>query len=156
MELSLPRRTASDIGGFCRTLRSPTAGIGTELFAPREKIEATRNSSPFERSPVPMGPANRHARAQFAHFPGERLKPETRWRMTQSAAKSSPPARESYLVWDAREPIVFNFFKQHLESTRSRRYNRFKELIAFDSLNQLCSSAKGPFLNPSLFIFRNH
>ena len=37
-----------------RTLRSPTAGIGTELLAHREKIEVTRHSSPFERSPVPI------------------------------------------------------------------------------------------------------
>jgi hypothetical protein len=32
-----------------RTLRSPTAGIGTELLAPREKVEVTRSGSPFER-----------------------------------------------------------------------------------------------------------
>ena len=42
-----------------RTLRSPTAGIGTELLAHREKIEVTRSGSPFERSPVPMGRAHR-------------------------------------------------------------------------------------------------
>ena len=42
-----------------RTLRSPTAGIGTELLAHREKIEVTRSGSPFERSPVPMGHAHR-------------------------------------------------------------------------------------------------
>jgi len=53
------RRIASNIGGFCRTLRSRTAGIGTELLAPREKIEVMRPSSPFERSPVPMGRAIR-------------------------------------------------------------------------------------------------
>jgi hypothetical protein len=34
----------SDIGGFCRTLRSSTAGIGTELLAPRERIEVTRRA----------------------------------------------------------------------------------------------------------------
>jgi len=43
-----------------RTLRSPTAGIGTELLAPREKIEVTRHGSEFDRSPVPMGRAHRH------------------------------------------------------------------------------------------------
>jgi hypothetical protein len=42
-----------------RTLRSPTAGIGTELLAHREKIEVTRSGAPFERSPVPMGHAHR-------------------------------------------------------------------------------------------------
>jgi hypothetical protein len=42
-----------------RTLRSPTAGIGTELLAHREKIKVTRSGSPFERSPVPMGRAQR-------------------------------------------------------------------------------------------------
>jgi hypothetical protein len=42
-----------------RTLRSPTAAIGTELLAHREKIEVTRCGSPFERSPVPMAPAHR-------------------------------------------------------------------------------------------------
>src|SRR5258708_28268781 len=42
-----------------RTLRSPTAGIGTELLAHREKIEVTRSGSPFERSPVPMARAHR-------------------------------------------------------------------------------------------------
>jgi hypothetical protein len=73
-----------------QTLRSPTAGIGTELIAPREKIEVTRNGAPFERSPVPMGRAIAAIHAQFAHFHGERLKPETRWRMRQSAANRSP------------------------------------------------------------------
>jgi hypothetical protein len=42
-----------------RTLRSSTAGIGTELLAHREKIEVTRSGSPFERSPVPMARAQR-------------------------------------------------------------------------------------------------
>jgi hypothetical protein len=50
-----------------RTLRSPTAGIGTELLAHREKIEVTRSGSPFERFPVPMGRAHRpYARALCA------------------------------------------------------------------------------------------
>jgi hypothetical protein len=53
------RRIARDIGYSCRTLRSPTAGIGTELLARREKIEVTRSGSPFERSPVPVGRAHR-------------------------------------------------------------------------------------------------
>jgi hypothetical protein len=35
------------------------AGIGTELLAPRERIEVTRSGAPFERSPVPMGRAHR-------------------------------------------------------------------------------------------------
>jgi hypothetical protein len=63
-----------------RTLRSPTAGIGTEFPPHREKIELTRSGSPFERSPVPMGRAHRPYTAQFAIIPGECLKPETRWR----------------------------------------------------------------------------
>jgi hypothetical protein len=41
-----------------RTSLSPTAGIGTELLAHKEKIEVTRSGSPFERSPVPMGHAH--------------------------------------------------------------------------------------------------
>jgi len=44
-------------------LRSPTAGIGTELLAHREKIEVTRNGSPIERSPVPMAVRIAAARA---------------------------------------------------------------------------------------------
>ena len=63
-----------------RTSGSPTAGICTGLFARREKIAVTRSGSPFEHSPVPMGRAHRPTRAQFAHFPGECLKPKTRWR----------------------------------------------------------------------------
>jgi hypothetical protein len=62
------------------TLRSPTAGIGTELLAHREKIEVTPSGSPFERSPVPMGRAHRRYTRAFALFPGECLKLETRWR----------------------------------------------------------------------------
>jgi hypothetical protein len=31
------RIIARDIGGFCQTLRSRTAGIGTELFAPQRE-----------------------------------------------------------------------------------------------------------------------
>jgi hypothetical protein len=72
------------------TSRSRTAGIGTELLAHREKIQMTRPGSQFERSPVPMDRAIAATRAQFAHFPGECLKPKTRWRMTQSAANPSP------------------------------------------------------------------
>jgi hypothetical protein len=63
-----------------RTLGSPTAGIGTELLAHREKIEVTRSGAPFERSPVPMSRPHRHHTRAVAHFPGECLKPETRWR----------------------------------------------------------------------------
>jgi hypothetical protein len=57
-----------------RNLRSRTAGIGTKLLAPREKIAVTRPGSPFQRSPVPMGGAIAATRAQFAHFRRERLK----------------------------------------------------------------------------------
>jgi hypothetical protein len=57
-----------------------TAGIGTELLAHREKIEMTQPGSQFERSPVPMGRAIAATHGQFAHFLGECLKPETRWR----------------------------------------------------------------------------
>src|SRR3984893_2671072 len=48
-----------------RTLRSPTAGIGNELLAHREKIEITRSGSPFERSPVPMRRAPRPYTREF-------------------------------------------------------------------------------------------
>jgi hypothetical protein len=78
-----------------RTLGSPTAGIGTELLAHRERIEVTRSDPPFERSPVPMGVRIGPTRAQFAHFPGECLKPETGWRMTQSDANRSTQSREN-------------------------------------------------------------
>jgi hypothetical protein len=61
-------------------LHSPTASIGTELLADREKIEVTRGGSPSERSPVPMALRIAATRARFAHFPGECLKPETRCR----------------------------------------------------------------------------
>jgi hypothetical protein len=57
------------------TLRSPTAGIGTELLAHREKIELTRSASPFERSPVPMGLAHRHYTRAVCALP---------WRMPQT------------------------------------------------------------------------
>jgi hypothetical protein len=59
---------------------SNRAGIGTELLADREKIEVTRGGSPSERSPVPMALRIAATRARFAYFPGECLKPETRWR----------------------------------------------------------------------------
>jgi len=42
------------------TLRLPTAGIGTELLAHREKIEVTRHRSNCARSPVPMVLAHSH------------------------------------------------------------------------------------------------
>jgi len=74
-----------------RTLGSPTAGIGTELLAHREKIQMTRPGSQFERSPVPMDRAIAATHAQSAHFPGEYPQPETRWRMVQSDANCSPP-----------------------------------------------------------------
>jgi len=75
-------------------LRSPTAGIGTELLAHREKIEVTRSGSPFERSPVPMALRIAATRARFAHFPGECLKPETGWR---SAVDSNSQATSEAL-----------------------------------------------------------
>ena len=50
-----------------RTFRSPTAGIGTELLAHREKIEMTRHGSKCARSPVPMVRAyRRYTRAVCA------------------------------------------------------------------------------------------
>ena len=63
-----------------RTLGSPTAGIGTELLAHREKIQMTRPGSQFERSPVPIDRAIAATHAQFAHFRGECHEPDTRWR----------------------------------------------------------------------------
>jgi hypothetical protein len=53
-----------------RTLRSPTPDIGTELLARREKIEMTPSSASFERSPVPMGRANRRCRRAVCALPG--------------------------------------------------------------------------------------
>jgi len=76
-----------------RTLRSPAAGIGTELLAHREKIEVTRSGSTFERYPVPIGLRIAAAHGQFAHFPGECLKPETRWR-EGSGFELSVPVRK--------------------------------------------------------------
>jgi hypothetical protein len=63
-----------------RTLRSPTADIGTELLANREKIEVTRRDSTCVLSPVPV---RRHivpTSGLFAVIPGECSKAETRWR----------------------------------------------------------------------------
>jgi hypothetical protein len=58
---------ASLVDASCLDVAFPTAGIGTELLADREKIEMTRNGSPFERSPVPMASAHpRHTRAVCA------------------------------------------------------------------------------------------
>jgi hypothetical protein len=48
--------------------------IGTEFLAYREKIEVTRSGSPFERSPVAMGRANRRYTRLFCALP---------WRMPQ-------------------------------------------------------------------------
>jgi hypothetical protein len=62
------------------TSRSPQQASAPN-YSPPERIEATRPvSNPFERSPVPMGRPITATGAQFAHFRGERLKPETRWR----------------------------------------------------------------------------
>jgi hypothetical protein len=47
------------VDAFCLDVAFPTAGIGTELLAHREKIEVTRSGSSFERSPVPMARAHR-------------------------------------------------------------------------------------------------
>jgi hypothetical protein len=61
-------RIARDIGGSCPDVGSK-AGIGTELLARREKIEATRSGSPFERSPVLMSRAHRHRTCAVFSFP---------------------------------------------------------------------------------------
>jgi len=58
-----------------RTLRSPRAGIGTELLAHREKIEVKRHRLAFVRSPVPMGLAHRHYTRAVCALP---------WRMPQT------------------------------------------------------------------------
>ena len=77
-----------------RTLRLPTAGIGTELLAHREKIEVTRHDSTYMLSPVPVRPAHRpHTRA-FCGLPGEGFKSETAWR---SGMDSNPQYRLSSL-----------------------------------------------------------
>jgi hypothetical protein len=77
-----------------RTLRSPTAVIGTELLAHGEIIEMTCTAHHFERSPVTMSRAQRHTRAYLHHYPRECLKPKTRWRSemnSNSHATSSHP-----------------------------------------------------------------
>jgi hypothetical protein len=66
-KLEVPAASLAILVVPARTLRSPTAGIGTELLAHREKIEVTRSGSPFEHSPVPMRPAHRpYTRAVYA------------------------------------------------------------------------------------------
>jgi hypothetical protein len=64
----------------CLDVAFPTAGIGTELLADREKNEVTRRGSPFERSPVPMARAHRPTRGLFGVL--SELDPEigTGWR----------------------------------------------------------------------------
>jgi len=59
-KLDVPFASLAISAASARTLRSPIAGIGTELLAHREKIEVTRNGSPSERSPVPIGRAHCH------------------------------------------------------------------------------------------------
>jgi hypothetical protein len=93
-----------------RTLRSPTAGTGTELVAHREEIEGMRRSSTFERSPVPVSRANRRAHPHFAHFPREYLKPETRWR-----SELNSNSRFRFLNWQTR---AFRRQLQHSDESR--------------------------------------
>ena len=59
-KLDVPFASLAISAASARTLRSAIAGIGTELLAHREKIEVTRNGSPSERSPVPIGRAHCH------------------------------------------------------------------------------------------------
>jgi hypothetical protein len=47
LKLEMPVESLAILGLPARTLRSPTAGIGTELLARREKIEVTRSGAPF-------------------------------------------------------------------------------------------------------------
>ena len=96
-----------------RTLRSPTARIGTELLANREKIEVTRSGAPFERSPVPMAVRIAAARAQFAHFPEKCLKPETGWR-----SEPNSNSRFRFLNWQTR---AFRRQLQHSDESWSVR-----------------------------------
>jgi hypothetical protein len=66
-KLEIPVAVLTIIGVPAWTLHLPTAGIGTELLADRDKIEMTPLGLPFERSPVPLGRAHRHdTRAVFA------------------------------------------------------------------------------------------
>jgi hypothetical protein len=69
-----------DIGGFCRNCVRVQQASAPNYSPPREKIAVTRPGPPFERSPVQMGRAIPATDAQFAHFPGEYLKHETRRR----------------------------------------------------------------------------
>jgi hypothetical protein len=103
-----------------RTLRSPTAGIGTELVAHREEIEGMRRSSTFERSPVPVSRANRRAHAHFAHFPREYLKPETRWRSGLDAN-----SRYRFLNWQTK---AFRRRLQHSDGVQIGRNRAFRKV----------------------------
>jgi hypothetical protein len=84
-----------------------TAGIGTELLAHREKSEMTQPGSQFERSPVPMGRAIAATHGQFAHFLGECLKPETRWRRGRdSNPRYRLPSPPDYNAASVSEQLV--------------------------------------------------
>jgi hypothetical protein len=87
-ELAVPVASPAISVVPARTLRSPTAGIGTELLAHREIIEVTRSGARFLHSPVPMGRAIPATHAQFAHFHGQCLKPETGWRSGRTMART--------------------------------------------------------------------
>ena len=58
-KLEVPVASGRDIADFWPTVPFIEAGIGTEIFAHREKFEVSRGSSSFRRSPVPMADANR-------------------------------------------------------------------------------------------------
>jgi hypothetical protein len=73
LEVPLDRLAISAVPG--RTLRSPTAGIGTELIAHGENIEVTLHGSKCARSPVPISRAHRHHTRVFAALP--RRMPQT-------------------------------------------------------------------------------
>ena len=72
-----------------RTMRSPIAGIGTGLLAHREIIEVTGSGHQLSVLRCRWAVRIAATRAYFAHFSGECLKPETGWRMTESAANHS-------------------------------------------------------------------
>jgi hypothetical protein len=61
----------------------------------RHRINRPQRENPEDRALIEMCPVSgadgariATTRAQFAHFPGECLKPETRWRMKQSDANT--------------------------------------------------------------------
>jgi hypothetical protein len=92
-------------------------------------------------------------RGQFAHFPGESLKPETRWRMTQSDANCSPStcqpvdtqavfdkaAVDAESLGSACESRTMLLF---VKEVRTRRANLGVELLTYYVRQRTCDALK--------------